>query len=358
MNRKIRRAALALAITGTVLLSGCSSTDADDRGGISVVREDVGAEYRLTTARQGDVTLTETVRIKYFAASQKNFGFGESGVYYDDFLVSVGDTVKAGDMLGTLDCESLDQSIAALETTIEELERSLERNRSLLTLFDERQGDTPLSADDSASRREYETAIRDAEDEISIVSTELATLRTQREGRVVYADIDGTVTYVREVENGETSVNGRVVFTVTDLDSCAFSSTVEHPECLAEGEIYTATISGEEYDVVLTTAEALGIEEEPMNEQSKLTRVYFSPVTPSVNLSADDSGSFTVTIDRREDVVYVPTSVLTVVDGVTSVYVLDENGLMSVRNVNIGLMTNRYAEITEGLEAGDEIVQY
>lgn len=358
MNRKIRRAVMAAVLTGTLLLGGCSSTDTNARGGISVVREETGADYNVTTARQGDVNLTETVRIKYFASKQKNYGFGESGVYYNDFLVTVGDEVKAGDMLGTLDCDALDAEIAELETTIAELERTLERNRSLLTLFDERQGDEPLSADDSAKRRGYETAIRDAEDEISIVSTELATRKTQREGRVVYADMDGTVTFVREVENGETSVNGRMVFTITDLSTCAFSATVEHPECLVEGEIYTATISGEEYDVMLTTAEELGIEEEPVNEQSKLTRVYFSPVTPSVNLSADDSGSFTITVDSREDVVYVPTSVLTYVDGVTSVYVLDESGLMSVRNVKVGLMTKRYAEITEGLAAGDEIVQY
>ena len=358
MNRNIRRAALAAVLTGTLLLGGCSSTDTNANAGISVVREETGADYNLTTARQGNVTLTETVRIKYFASNQKSYGFGESGVYYDDFLVTVGDEVKAGDMLGTLDCEALDAEISALETTIAELERTLERNRSLLTLFDERQGDEPLSADDSAKRRGYETAIRDAEDEISIVSTELATRLTQREGRVVYADMDGIVTFVREVENGEASVNGRVVFTITDLSTCAFSAAVEHPESLVEGEIYTATISGEDYDVVLTTAEELGIEEEPMNEQSKLTRVYFAPVTPSVNLSADDSGSFVVTVDSREDVVYVPTSVLTTVDGVTSVYVLDESGLMSVRNVKVGLMTNRYAEIIEGLEAGDEIVQY
>ena len=358
MNRKLRRAALAAALSGALLLGGCSSTDVSGRDRISVVREDTGADYRLIPAREGNITLTEIVRVKYFAATQMSYGFGESGVYYDSFVVSVGDEVKAGDVLGTLDCAALDAEISELETTIAELELSLSRNRSLLTLFDERQGDTPLSADDSARRRGYETAIRNAEDEISIVSTELETLRTQREGRIITADIDGTVTYVREVENGETSVNGRVIFTVTDLSSCAFTSTVEHPESLSEDEIYTVTIDGADYDIALTTAEALGIEDEPMNEQSKLSRVYFAPITPSVNLAADASGSFTVTVDSRENVIYVPATVLTEVDGVTSVYVLDEAGLMSVRNVTVGLATNRYVEITEGLEAGEEIVQY
>ena len=46
MNRNIKRAALALALTGTVLLSGCSGMDTAANNGISVVREETGAEAR------------------------------------------------------------------------------------------------------------------------------------------------------------------------------------------------------------------------------------------------------------------------------------------------------------------------
>jgi len=358
LNRNIKKTLLAAALAGTLLLSGCSAPDAASRSGISVVRDDTGAQYSLTTVRQGDVVLTETVRVKYFAASSESYGFGASGLYYDTFAVSVGDEVKAGDVLATLDCGSIDEEIAKREAAIEELSRDLDRNTQLLELFDERQGDRPLTADDTARRRGYETAIRDCESEIEIISTELDQLRAQREDRVIYAGIDGTVTYVREVEPGETSINGRVVITITDLDSCAFTSSVEHPECLVDGEIYTATISGAKYDIVLTTADELGIEEEPMNAQSTLTRVYFAPVIPSVDLSEDASGSFTIVVDSREDTLYIPVNALTEVDGETCVYVLNENGLMSVRKVTVGLTTSRYAEITEGLEAGEEVVLY
>lgn len=358
MKKELKHGLLAAALAGTLLLTGCGGTDTDARSGISVVRQETGAQYGLTTVRKGDVTLTETVRVKYFAASSESYGFGESGLYYDDFAVSVGDEVKAGDILATLDCEAIDADIAAREATIAELTRDLERNTQLLTLFDERQGDRPLTADDSARRRGYETAIRNAEDEIAIVSTELEQLRTRRESRVIYAGIDGTVTYVRNVEPGETSVNGRPVVTVTNLDSCAFSATVEHPEALVEGEIYTASISGAKYDMVLTTAEELGIEEEPMNAQSTLTRVYFAPVVPSVDLSADASGTFTVTVAVSADTLYIPVTAITEVEGETCVYVLDDCGLMSVRKVATGLTTARYVEITEGLEAGEEVVLY
>ncbi len=358
MNKKIKRGLLAAALAGTLLLTGCSGSDTNSRSGISVVREDTGAQYTLTTVRRGDVILTETVRVKYFAASSKDYGFNASGLYYDTFYISVGDEVKAGDILATLDCEGIDAEIASREAKIEELSRDHERNTQLLTLFDERQGDRPLTADDSARRRGYETAIRDAESEISIISTELDQLYIQREDRIIYADIDGTVTFVREVEPGETSVNGRTVITITNLDSCAFTASVEYPECLVEGEVYTASINGAQYDMVLTTEEALGIEPETVNAKSTLTRVYFAPVIPSVDLAEDANGTFSITIASSEDTLYIPVTALTEVEGKTSVYVLSEHGLMTVRNVTVGLTTGRYAEITEGLEAGEEVVMY
>ena len=358
MNTKIRRAALALALLGTLALSGCSGANDGANEGISVVREETGAQYTLNTVKNGNITLTESVRVKYFAANQQNHSFSETGVYYDTFMVSVGDEVKAGDMLATLDCAALDQAIAEKQATLDELTLSLERNTQLLTLFDQRQGDTPLSSEDSALRREYETVIRNSEGEIAIVSTELEQLLSQREGRVIYAAIDGTVTFVRDVTPGETSMNGRVVITVTDLDSCAFTATVEHPDALERDVIYTPKINGTLYEIVLTTAEELGIEEEPMNAQSKLTRVYFRPVVPSVELEADATGTFSLVIAARENVTYIPAAALTEVNGAYSVYVPDENGLMSVRNVEVGLSTSRYVEILSGLEVGESVIMY
>lgn len=358
MNSNIRRAALALTFAGILALSGCRGTDTASGGGVSVVRDDASAEYRLTTARVGTVTLTETVRVKYFAARQESYCFTDSGLYYDSFAVSVGDEVHVGDVLATLDCEALDADIARLEADISELERTLDRNGRLMALFDERQGDLPLSAADSTRRRGYETAIRDANDELSILTAELDGLRVQREGRVITANIDGTVTFVRSVEPGETSMNGRVVVTVTDIDSCAFSATMEHPESLVDGEIYAVSIDGATYEITPATAEELGIEPEVMNEKSSRRPVYFTPITPSVNLAAGASGSFTVTVESRENVVYVPVGALTAVNGVPCVYVPDEHGLMSVRPVTAGLSTSRYVEIIAGLESGESVIMY
>ena len=103
-----------------------------------MVKEGSPAEYSLTTVRQGEITLTESVRVKYFAARQKSYGFGESGYYYDTFLVSVGDEVKKGDVLATLDCGELDGEIASLRQRQRVLSQELSRAQALLSLMDQR----------------------------------------------------------------------------------------------------------------------------------------------------------------------------------------------------------------------------
>ena len=358
MNRKLVSAVCAVTLGGALLLGGCQKTDVQTSGGVAVVRDDAGAQYSLVTARVGDLSLTENVRVKYFAARQESYGFGESGLYYDTFPVSVGDEVKAGDVLATLDAGELDSGIAQCRSSIAETELILERNRQLVELCESRLAGRTPSASEKERLRGYQVAIRDAEDQIDVLKTRLDELNAQKEGRVITAAIGGTVTYVRDVENGETSTKGKVVVTVTDLSSCAFSATVEHPEAIEDGAIYTLRIGGEEYEITPTTAEELGIEPEPMNEKSTMSRVYFSLLTPSVNLNSDSTGSFPVTVDQRQDVGYVPATAVSLVDGVSCVYVPDEQGLCTTRNVTTGLETQRYVEILDGLDAGDSVIQF
>ena len=355
-KHKLRTAAGALA--ALALLTGCSAGKTAGPEEIFVVKEGAPAEYSLTTVRQGDITLTESVRVKYFAARQKSYGFRESGYYYDAFWVSVGDEVKAGDVLATLDCGELDAQIASLRQQQTVLSQELSRAQTLLTLMDQRLAGRTASAAELERRRTYQVAIRDCENELTLIAQQLDTLTQRREGRVIVADMDGTVTALLDVSPGQTSVNGKVVVTVTDLSSCAFSASVEHPQALDPEAIYSVAIGGKEYDLKLSSAQAIGVEEEPMNEKSKLTRVYFELLTPGVDLAAGDSGSFTITVETRENALYLPITALSEIDGEPCVYVPDEAGLLSVRRVQVGLVTTRYAEILQGLESGDSVILY
>lgn len=353
MIHKFKRALCVLSAASLMALTGCSGgSDAYQRNTIETVKEASRAEYRMTTVKRGDITLKETVRVEYFAARQENLGFGMSGLYYDQINVAVGDDVKTGDVLATLECTEIDADIAECHSKKISLETEIARSQALLDLLDER------GADDPDRRHEYEVAIRDAQDECAVMDAELARLEEMRAGRVIIAPIDGIVSFIREIEPGETSVTGRIVLTVTDLDSCAFYTTVNNPDAVDPEAIYTITVDNADYDLMLADPEEMGIEVTPLNEKSTRTQLYFRLLTPNANLSTGDTGKFTVIGDSRSDVLYIPSIALTTVDGVTSVYVPDENGLMTVRNVETGLDTGSYVEILSGLEEGDQVIMH
>ncbi len=359
---KNRAALLALTALAAFSLAGCEGAgDQSAReNAIHVVRADAGAEYTLASVRRGEISLTESVRVTYFAARAASYGLGTSGVYYESFQVSVGDQVKAGDVLATLESAEIDAEIASCEAEIDSLTLERDRNSALLALYDERLAGREAFADGAARtdarRRAYEVAIRDAQDRLEVLSVRLEELTAQRGGRVATSDIDGTVTYVRAVQPGETSVKGRTIVTVTDLSSCAFEATVEHPESISFDEAYEITIDGQDYAIRRTSAEALGMEEEPMNEKSTRTRVYFAPIVPSVNLAEGATGKFTVIVESSGDALYVPAACIAEADGAPCVYVLDEAGLKTIRPVTVGLVTGRSCEIISGLSEGDKVV--
>lgn len=358
---KKRAALAALAVVAALSLAGCAGAGSAAReNAIDVVRADAGAEYSLATVKRGDISLTESVRVTYFAARAASYGFGASGVYYESFLVSVGDQVKAGDVLATLESAEIDAEIASCEAEIDSLTLERDRNSALLALYDERlagrEALTGQAARADDRRRGYEVAIRDAEDRMEVLGVRLGELSDQRAGRVLTADIDGTVTYVRDVQPGEASVKGRTIVTVTDLSSCAFESTVEHPEAVSFDETYKIKIDGQEYAIRRTTAEELGVADEPMNEKSTRTRVYFAPLVPSVNLAEGATGKFTVVVRTAEDALYVPLNCVAEADGEPCVYVLDGAGLKTVRPVTVGLTTTRSCEILSGVSEGDRVV--
>ena len=309
MNRRLKRALCLFGAASLVTLCGCGGENTVyRRNSIEMVREVSPAQYNLTQVRRGDISLEETVRVEYFAARQESMGFSSSGLYYDNIGVEVGDQVAAGDVLATLECTEIDAGIAQCKADLASLEAEIARNQALLDLLDARNAEMPQR------RHSYEVAIRNAQDECAVIDAELAELEQKRAGRVIIAPIDGTVTFVRDISPGETSVNGRTIITITDLDSCAFTSTVENPQALDPEKIYTVTIDGAQYELQLSSAQELGIEDVPMNEKSTRTKVYFRILTPSVNLTNDSSGRFSVVVDAREDVLFIPATALTTVD--------------------------------------------
>ena len=71
------------------------------------------------------------------------------------------------------------------------------------------------------------------------------------------------------------------------------------------------------------------------------------------------TGSMNITIEEKKNVIVVDSALLQYTgnneDRSYYCYVLEE-GLPTIRNVSVGIVTNAKIEVTEGLEEGEEIV--
>lgn len=338
-----------------LLLSGCGQRS---ENGVSVVRTADREEYRTVPVQKGDLALTEEVRVKYTAAGSEELSFEESGLYYGGFFVAVGDQVRKGDLLAQLDTGSLNQEIAEAEAARQAEERRLANTEELITLTNTLlEGRTP-DAEERERLHRYETERTEAGDAIRVLDERIGDLSAQRETRSLRAGIDGTVTWIRERKDGETSVGGRVIIVVTDLERCAFSANVLHPEALDPDQSYQVRVSGNGYELKLADPETIGIEADAGNGKSEYTRVWFRTDAPTPELEDGAAGSFRLVVEERKDVVFVPKDTVTKVDGQDAVFVKDENGLAQVRKVRTGLITGTSVQILEGLSENDEVIRF
>ena len=121
--------------------------------------------------------------------------------YVSSVAVDVGDSVKRGQVLATLDVRVVRQRLAAQKATLAEKQG---RYKRLLA----------LQSAGGASAQEVEAALSDAESALAA----LTDAQTSLSRMTITAPLDGVVTG-RFVETGDLVSAGRTLFTVSDLDA-------------------------------------------------------------------------------------------------------------------------------------------
>ena len=294
------------------------------------------------------------------AGKEVNRSFRVSGPLIA-FPVSVGDEVKAGDILARIDPKDFENELATLEGQLSREQAKAKRTQADLTrlqnIFEQDPGATSQSAIDRAvqardsaraSVRSLQATVQKARDQLSY--TELK------------APFDGTVveTYV---ENFETVVAKQPILRVLDPSSIEFVVSV--PESLITLAPYVTGST--------VTFDALpGIEipakiKEIGKEASQATRTY--PVTlvmeqpEGAEILPGMAGQASITSRPPEDSalvgIQVPaTAVFTGADRSKNfVWVVDEStNTLSRREVELGQLARFGVLIKAGLEAGEWIV--
>ncbi len=302
--------------------------------------------------------------------------------------VSLGQTVKAGDLIAEIDSVTQENALkiaeAALastqaqkrerEATLALNEQSLERYRQMLA----RRAVSQAEYDSAAAAVTVTLAQIDALDaQIAQGEVGIRTAQANLDYTRITAPIDGTVLSIVSQEGQTVNANQSTptIVILGQLDTMTVQAEISEADIVKvrEGQDLWFTILGEpqtRYEAVLQSIEPApesvrsdsSIAATATSSSSSTSAIYYNGIfdvpNPDGRLRTYMTAQVNIVLGRAQGVLTIPAAALGQRDdeGLHSVRVLEPGGLVARRKVRIGLNDKVTAEVLEGLSEGDTVV--
>ncbi len=347
---------LAVLAGASLFLTACQLLPAEETFPASpVIRSYEVKEYKLANVMRGDLVETKKVVCNYMPVKQESHSFVLDGEEIEGIYVTNGQEVKAGQLLAELNQGSLKEQIDSLEYQLQVLDIKLgyimknwELEMEILKAKYDKDSDT-YAAQYAVVDARYILEREANRDEAYIKEQRLKELKADLADRRIYAGMDGMVTYVREVQEGAVSVEGREMITIADMATTAFAAKGDSADYFVEGMEVVISIGKKELEAVCVNGAEFGLEEAG-------NTAYFKLLQPDPTLESGHAGSIEAVLDLREDALYVDRRAIETARGKQFVYILNEEGLRESRDVTVGKQFGNVVEILSGLKEGDSVI--
>lgn len=354
---------LIIILSGMLALSSCGLLPEEETfRAVPLIKSYEKEEFNETVVVRGDMELTNKITCNYIPMASEHLSFAVGGELYDQIFVQVGDSVEKGQLVAQLDLSSAEEAVKNCTPQINRLELqidALEENRALEL---ERQkilmSGSPAEMLNEALQRtndQFDAQKQPLEDQLTVAYIQLSEAKAQISERQLRAGISGTVTHVLEFEEDERNVAGDRVVTIADTSTALFRAETKYWSWLKPGDKHVITANKKEYEAVVVSEADLGLEEAE-KEDGETAYIYLQLTKPAFDLEVQSFGAFDLLRDSRKDVLMVPDSAVTTLNGKSIVYYQDESGLKAYKQVETGLKANGMVEIVSGLAEGESII--
>jgi macrolide-specific efflux system membrane fusion protein len=352
MRRKLLALAVLVAVGVAALAVGVGGLGAGTT---------TATEYLTADAAIGDVTDEVAATGSLAAATTYGLAFGsapwliegdteapasEASWPVTEVSVKTGDTVTEGQILATADN-------AEIKRSYDRAARDLKTAKMQETLAREQLADA-RDADDDKAENQALLQLYSALNQVSKATEALDAIRAQLRAASLRSPIDGIVTEVN-VATGFDAPPGVAIVVISKAVTIT-TDVVESDFADVElGQMASVSI-----DAVGATVEGTVTAISPTAGDGSSGVVAY-PVTIALNEAPPDarpgmSADIAITIASATDVVTVPSAALQGTTGDYAVMTLGPDGNPQRVPVQVGLVTNATAEITNGLEAGTPVV--
>ncbi|GAA4349489.1 efflux RND transporter periplasmic adaptor subunit [Angustibacter luteus] len=331
---------------------------------------------RTATVSTGDVSATVSATGTSAPTSTSEVSFTSSGTIAS-IKAKVGQTVKKGQVLATLDTDQLQTAVDVAQA---KLDAAQDQYSAAVEGYDDAV-DAESSADDTASTSQNGQSQQSSATSVSSASAQLAsarasrlqaesdlesaqtalagaTLRSPRAGTVL--TVNGTVGGSSGGSSGNGSSTGSDttsgLFTIADLTRMEVSASFAEADAMAlkVGQVATTVFNAAEGTPV--TGKVTSVAPTPTTANNVVSyAVTVSLPTLPKGLRSGQSATVTVTTGSKTNVLTVPSSAITS-GGSTHTVTVVANGQQTRTPVEIGLEGDQLTEVTSGLTAGQQVL--
>lgn len=340
-------AASLVAVTAMSSLTGCSGSDNEHK--IVIRSEDVYADYTMAMADYADVALVQKLSCIYSQVEEESLSFEIENREFTHLYVADGDKVKAGQLVAKLNVDDLELKMMDNDEKIEQNLLLIEETQKMIDYYD-----SVLKGSLSLKRKEEIELSRVAcvedistyESEIEKCTDSNATLKDTIEKSILYAGMDGTVSNINRDLIGTKPSKKAVIMKIINTDHCSFVAREEEAfDYLHEGDAVKIDIS----DTKQYEATVYKVDEE--NE-----RVVIDLDEPDYSLKMSTRGIINIELDRHNNVLTLPVGAVHFADDLVYVYMLNDNGVRELVEIEVGLVGTDYVEILSGINPYDSVI--
>lgn len=354
-----RLAPLVLAVV-LLLTHGCNILPVEYQPQAAPIRQaETSPEFKTFKVERGDLRLTETISFRYEPIRVAQLGFPVGGLRLEALYVDMGDLVEEGNLLAELEGGQDAARIRELESSLEEadVQKKYMREDHVLAQKEEEIWQDALGSEESVKEETLAALAQVQEEELQffeaerhILELELQDARDRLAVRQIYAPFDGIVTYARVSNLGESVRKDESIIQVSDSSISLFVGRIPDHDYFDVGSQWDLDSRDITYPVEIINPEDYGIEGDDGSAYARL-------LVDDVALEADTRGSIEVVLDESLEALFVPRRSVFIAGGQPMVYIQNPDGVRIAREVETGLETREYIEITSGLEEDEVIIR-
>lgn len=338
LSPKSRAGLLALAALALVGASGPSYSEGADAPASEVT-------VRTTVLKPTPTTIYAESPGTVVASQAARIASRVSG-YVHELDVDVGDAVKAGQRLLTIDNRDVEAQIAQARAALSRARAAYADALSNYRRY------SNLYKGQAVSRQQYEAVKRDYETAkagVKAAEAGLAKAQAQRAYTEVRAPFAGVVT-ARSVETGDLATPGETL-----LELQARGKLEVHTQ--VTNSAYSVLSTGARIGVIAGDKhlEARVFQLSPAADPTTETHLLKAVLPPGSGLGVGDYVRVLVPVGTRKALL-VPDSAVVMRAGIPAVFIVDDSGHAHLRMVRLGEHHDGRVEILSGLTAGDRIV--